>query len=123
MQVNKFCIRFIFILEYISKRGGFLLKLRKYAFFALIVLNLLTINVVGAYNTDEIDTLRANLACQKDKSSQSYIKSQEKLKKIISQSQMDYSTKGRINDAVRLINERKYDAANKSIVINSIIGY
>ena len=88
-----------------------MLKFKKYAVFLFVLLNLTSLNIFAASKTDEIDLHRASLSSYKDKTSPSYIKEKDKLKKLIEQSHIDYTPKGRVDDVKRLINEKKYSAA------------
>ena len=58
-----------------------------------------------------LDEIRAELACQNDKTSNDYIKLKNKLDKYILQNNVDYSQKNRLMDAVRLIKEKNYNPA------------
>ena len=60
---------------------------------------------------DMLDSYRSQLACQKDKSSQNYIKLKNKFDKFLVESRIDYSPQARYEDTIRLINEKKYDIA------------
>ena len=62
-------------------------------------------------NIQQIDIIRAELNCIKDKKSPSYIKTQQKLNKLINQNKIDYSNQARFDDINRLIQEQKYNAA------------
>jgi len=59
----------------------------------------------------EIDVLRAQLANEKSKNSPIYIKTRQKLDKLINKNKIDYSEFARLQDAQRLINEQKYNSA------------
>ena len=59
----------------------------------------------------EFDTLRAQLANEKDKNSPLYIKNKQKLDKLILKNKINYSEIARFSDVTRLINEQKYSAA------------
>lgn len=61
--------------------------------------------------TQEFDILRAELSTIKDKNSPQYLKTKHKLEKFITQNKIDYSTKARISDIERLINEQKFNTA------------
>ncbi len=59
----------------------------------------------------DIDNIRAELACYKNKNSQEYIKARQKLAKLIIQNKLDYSAQSRLSDVQRLIGEKKYNSA------------
>lgn len=67
----------------------------------------------GAQNSklNEIDSIRAELACYKDKNSQEYIKTKQRLGKLIVQNKINYSIQSRFADIQRLIEEKKYNSA------------
>ncbi|MBQ7286966.1 MAG: tetratricopeptide repeat protein [Candidatus Gastranaerophilales bacterium] len=84
---------------------------KKTFFLALAISFLATNNVFANPNLDEIDILRAQLNCIKDKSSPNYIKSKQKLEKTIAKYGINYSYQSRLEDAKRLIEEKKYNSA------------
>jgi len=63
------------------------------------------------FNYPELDSIRAQLACQNDKNSAQYLKIKQKLDKFVTQNKIDYTQNNRLNDSIRLINEQKYNAA------------
>lgn len=60
---------------------------------------------------DEIDLIRADLACQKNKYSENYVKLKQKLGKLIIQNKINYTTYARLKDVDRLIKEQKFNSA------------
>lgn len=60
---------------------------------------------------DEIDLIRAELNCTKDKTSKSYINNKQKLEKIILKNNISYTNSDRFVDIQRLMREKKYNAA------------
>ncbi|MBQ8475841.1 hypothetical protein IJ531_02150, partial [bacterium] len=88
-----------------------MLNFKKCAVISLIVLSFSVLGVEALSKTEEIDLLRADLACQKDKTSDNYIKTKDKLNKLILQAKIDYSAQSRLNDVERLIGEQKYNSA------------
>ena len=60
---------------------------------------------------NEIDTIRAELSCISDKNSPYYIKTKQKLDKLIAKYKLNYSDEARFQDAQRLIQEQKYNSA------------
>lgn len=62
-------------------------------------------------NIEEIDALRSELSGFYDKNSTYYIKTKQKLEKIIQKEKLDYSVENRIDDVIRLINIQNYNAA------------
>lgn len=74
-------------------------------------LSLFSINSVFAGNLDEIDYLRQELYCSKNKTSQSYITNKKQLENLIKQENINYTPQFKIKDAERLINENKLNAA------------
>ena len=60
---------------------------------------------------NEIDTIRAELSCISDKNSPYYIKTKQKLEKLILKNKLNYSDEARFQDALRLIQEQKYNSA------------
>ena len=91
-------------------RGIFLLNFRKIIILCL-AFNFLLLNSWAINNIEEIDYLRADLACQSDKNSPNYISAKKKLQRLIAQSKIDYSANSRLNDVQRLVKEKKYNAA------------
>ncbi len=61
--------------------------------------------------TLEFDTLRGEMSYLTNKKSPEYLKSKQKLDKIILQQKIDYTKDYRFNDVFRLIQEQKYNAA------------
>ena len=61
--------------------------------------------------TIEFDTLRGEMSYLTNKKSAEYIKSKQKLDKIILQQKIDYTKDFRFSDVFRLIQEQKYNAA------------
>lgn len=72
-----------------------------------------------AQNTDEFDTIRAELATIKDKNSPYYTKTAQKLEKFIIKNKIDYSDFARFSDVQRLISQQKYNCA--IFELNSLI--
>ncbi|MBQ4646585.1 MAG: tetratricopeptide repeat protein [Candidatus Gastranaerophilales bacterium] len=60
---------------------------------------------------NEFDIIRAELSCLKDKNSPYYIKTKQKLDKLLAKNKIDYSDEARFNDIERLINEQKFASA------------
>ena len=61
--------------------------------------------------SSEFDTLRAEMSYLKDKNSPEYIKSKQKLDRMVSQHKIPYTKDDRFKDAIRLIQEQKFNAA------------
>ena len=59
----------------------------------------------------EIDLLRAQLGALKDKNSPLYVKTKQKLDKLLSKSDINYTPSARLVDVQRLISEQKFNAA------------
>lgn len=87
-------------------------KIKQFA-CALIMLQILVSAPAFAVDAKlyEIDLLRADLACSRNKNSTNYKKTKQKLQKMIVQNNIDYSTEGRLADVERLIKEQKYNSA------------
>ena len=62
-------------------------------------------------NYSEFDTLRAELSFLKDKNSPQYVKTKQKLDKLISRNKIDYSNYARFADIQRLMAEQKFNSA------------
>lgn len=62
-------------------------------------------------NIEEIDSTRAELACFRDKNSAYYLKTKQKLEKLVQKDKLDYSFENRLDDALRLIKLQNYNAA------------
>ena len=89
-----------------------MLNFNKYFLILFTIVSLLVLNAQSAIaRTDEIDNIRAELAIEKDKTSPSYIRNKERLNNLIEQYKIDYSPTSRLEDALRLINEKKYNSA------------
>ncbi|MBR2068550.1 MAG: tetratricopeptide repeat protein [Candidatus Gastranaerophilales bacterium] len=86
-------------------------NIKKAVIIILVIINIVAGSVFASVKTEELDILRANLACQKDKTSQEYIKAKEKFNKLIISSKIDYSPAARLQDAERMISEQKYNSA------------
>lgn len=63
------------------------------------------------FDMDEIDLMRSQLGCIKDKNSPDYVKTKQKLDKLISRSNINYTASARFVDIQRLIAEQKFNAA------------
>lgn len=59
----------------------------------------------------EFDAIRGQMSYIKDKNSQEYINLKQKLNRIVSQQKIPYDNQARYYDALRLIQEQKYNAA------------
>ena len=77
-------------------------------FLALTLLNPLS---YADERLNEIDTIRAELSCISDKNSPYYIKTKQKLEKLIIKNKLNYTDEARLHDALRLIQEQKYNSA------------
>ena len=89
---------------------------------AILIAYLFLINPGFSQNTktlDEIDLLRADLTVISDKNSPNYIKTKQKLNKLIKQSKIEYSHEYRLEDIKRLMAEQKFNSAVYEI--NSLI--
>jgi len=67
--------------------------------------------VVADEKFDEIDVLRSQLGTMKDKNSPDYVKTKQKLDKLVSKSDINYAPSARLVDVQRLISEQKFNAA------------
>ncbi|MBR3605808.1 MAG: tetratricopeptide repeat protein, partial [Candidatus Gastranaerophilales bacterium] len=83
---------------------------KKFA-ISLAISMLLFNPTIANENYNEFDTIRAELSFLKDKNSPQYVKTKQKLEKIISKNKIDYSTYARFADVQRLISEQKYNSA------------
>lgn len=86
-------------------------KILRLGVFLFLLISLLNCNVFAVEKINEIDTIRAELYFVKDKNSSSYIKTKQKLDKIIAKNKIDYSNYARFVDVQRLIFEQKYNSA------------
>ena len=77
-------------------------------FLALTLLNPLS---YADERLNEIDTIRAELSCISDKNSPYYIKTKQKLEKLVIKNKLNYTDEARLHDALRLIQEQKYNSA------------
>ncbi|MBQ9149789.1 hypothetical protein IJX73_02550 [bacterium] len=75
-----------------------------FAFFSMLPIQ-------AEENTSEIDILRAELSFIKDKNSPQYVKTKQKLEKLISKNKITYTNEARFADTQRLIYEQKYNSA------------
>ena len=76
-----------------------------------LVLTLLNPLSYADERLNEIDTIRAELSCISDKNSPYYIKTKQKLEKLIIKNKLNYTDEARLHDALRLIQEQKYNSA------------
>lgn len=60
---------------------------------------------------NDFDSLRGKMSFMKNKESKEFIKSREQLNKIISQNKINYDHASRLDDVIRLMSEKKYNAA------------
>ena len=67
--------------------------------------------VLADENTSDIDVLRAELSFIKDKNSPQYVKTKQKLDKLISKNKFTYTYESRYADVQRLIYEQRYNSA------------
>lgn len=86
-------------------------KVLRLGVFLFLSISLLNANSYAVDKTNEIDTIRAELSYIKDKNSPYYIKTKQKLEKIIAKNQIDYTNNARFIDVQRLISEQKYNSA------------
>ncbi len=93
---------------------GSILRIRRFKKLLLeaIIISSMGFNSVLSYsNMDEIDYLRQELYCSKSKTTTAYYKNQGRLKHLLKEQNIDYSTEYRLKDVKRLISEGKFNAA------------
>ena len=89
-------------------------KLNTKKFAILLFALILSANTYCLGNNEQIketDAIRSTLAGIEDKNSDKFYKYRQKLLKFTEQNRIDYSSKARLADVSRLINERKFDIA------------
>ncbi len=103
-----------------QKRNKIKKSILLFVFFQMMI----GFNAFGqSIKNTEFDLIRAQLSTLNDKNSPQYKKTKQKLDKYIVQNKIDYSTKARIEDVERLIQEQKFNSAIyelKDLIENNI---